>query len=150
MRAPLIYLKGKGKALAILEKTFCEANMSAKRVPKLANPTWLFICMDGAKTPPLRAKHLFGHLDHIEAHNAKYRIAGPMRDSADGPIVGSFFLVEAESETAAWAIMRGDPYIASDMYETITVRHIVPACGAMLGGVIWDQDEIRANMPKYT
>lgn len=124
--------------------------MSVKRVAKLATPTWLFICRDGEKTPPLREKHLFGHLDHIEAHNEKYRIAGPMRDDEGGKIVGSFFLVEAESKDAAWEIMRGDPYINSDMYETITVQHIVPACGAMLGGVIWDQDEIRKNMPKYT
>ena len=122
----------------------------AKRVPKYDKGTYMFTCLDGEKTPPLRAKHLFGHLDHIEAHNDKYRIAGPMRHNADGDIFGSFFLVEADSEEEAWSIMKGDPYISSGMYETITVNHFVPACGKLLGGVIWDQGEIRANLKKYT
>jgi len=122
----------------------------AARIPKFKKATYMFTCLDGEKTPPLRAKHLFGHLDHIEAHNDKYRIAGPMRHEADGEIFGSFFLVAADSEEDAWDIMNGDPYIASGMYETITVGHFVPACGKLLGGVIWDQDEIRANMKKYT
>lgn len=122
----------------------------AKRVAKFEKATFMFTCLDGPDTQPLRDKHLFGHLDHIEANNEKYRIAGPMRRQADGAIFGSFFLVEADSEDDAWEVMRDDPYISSDMYETITVNHFVPACGDLLGGVIWDQDEIRANMKKYT
>lgn len=122
----------------------------AIRVSKFAKATYMFTCLDGEKTPPLRAKHLFGHLDHIEAHNEKYRIAGPMRYEADGDIFGSFFLIEADTEEEAWSIMNGDPYISSGMYETITVNHFVPACGKLLGGVIWDQDEVRANIEKHT
>lgn len=122
----------------------------ADRVARLKTPTFMFTCLDGEKTPPLREKHLFGHLDHIEANNKHYRIAGPMRHKADGPIYGSFFLVEAENEDQAWEIMRGDPYISSDMYESVTVNHFAPACGQWMGGVIWDQDEIRANIKKYT
>ena len=120
------------------------------RVEKLETGTYLFICMDGPDTPPLRAKHLFGHLDHIEAHNEKYRAAGPMRENDDGEIVGSFFLVAANSKDEAYAVMNGDPYMASDMYASVTVHHITPACGAWIGGIIWDQDEIKANMEKYT
>ena len=122
----------------------------AKRVAKFKKQSFMFTCLDGKKTPPLRAKHLFGHLDHIEANNEKYRIAGPMRRSPDGEIFGSFFIVEADTEGEAWALMKGDPYISSDMYETIIVNHFVPACGDLLGGIIWDQNEIRANMKKYT
>lgn len=122
----------------------------AERVAKLAEPTFMFICTDGPETAPLREKHLFGHLDHIEAHNAAYRVAGPFRDEASGEIVGSFFLVKAETKKAAWAIMQGDPYINSDMYASITCQHFMPACGEWMGGVIWDQNEIRANVPKYT
>jgi len=123
---------------------------NVKRVPKFKKRSFMFTCLDGEKTPPLRAKHLFGHLDHIEANNKKYRIAGPMSRSTDGETFGSFFIVEADNEEEAWDIMNGDPYINSGMYETITVNHFVPACGELIGGIIWDQDEIRANMKKYT
>ncbi len=122
----------------------------ARRVPKFDKGTFLFCCMDGEKTPPLREKHLFGHLDHIEANNARYRVAGPMRNSPEGDIVGSFFLIEADTEEDAWKTMGGDPYIESGMYETITVHHITPACGDLIGGVIWDQNEIRENLQKYS
>ena len=121
----------------------------ASRVPRMTTNSWMFTCLDGPKTAPLRSSHLFGHLDHIEANNRSYRIAGPMRKGTDGDILGSFFIIEADTEEEAWEKMRGDPYINSNMYETITVYHVTPACGAMLGGVIWDQDEIRANMEKY-
>jgi len=122
----------------------------AQRIAKFKKQSFMFTCLDGKKTAPLREKHLFGHLDHIEAHNEKYRIAGPMRRAPDGDIFGSFFIVEADTEDEAWKIMKGDPYISSDMYEAIIVNHFVPACGDLLGGIIWDQDEIRANMKKYT
>jgi len=123
---------------------------TAKRVSKFDKQSFMFTCLDGPNTLPLRTKHLFGHLDHIETHNDKYRIAGPMRKSPEGDIFGSFFIVEANTEAEAWELMRGDPYISSDMYESILVNHFVPACGKLLGGIIWDQDEIRANMRKYT
>jgi len=121
-----------------------------QRIAKFKKQSFMFTCLDGKKTAPLREKHLFGHLDHIEAHNEKYRIAGPMRRAPDGDIFGSFFIVEADTEDEAWKIMKGDPYISSDMYEAIIINHFVPACGNLLGGIIWDQDEIRANMKKYT
>lgn len=121
----------------------------AKQVDKLPTQTFLVICMDGPKTPSLRLKHLEGHLIHIETHNDRYRVAGPMRKEAQSDIIGSFFLIEAEDEQDARAMMSGDPYISSGMYETVTYTHIVPACGHWMGGVTWDRTEVMANMPKY-
>jgi len=120
----------------------------AQQVAKFQKGTFMFTCLDGEKTRPLRAKHLFGHLDYIEANNDKYRLAGPMK--ANNEFVGSFFLIEADTEEEAWDIMRGDPYISSNMYESVTVNPFIPACGKLLGGVTWDQEEIRANMKNYT
>ena len=122
----------------------------APRVPRHPQPVFLITCMDGPDTAGPRAAHLFGHLDHIEANNADYLVAGPVRDTPDGPITGSVFLVPADTADAALAKMQGDPYIASNMYASITVQHFAPACGQWMGGVIWDQDEIRADLPKYT
>lgn len=121
----------------------------AKQIKRFSRGTYMFTCFDGEKTPPLREKHLFGHLDHIETHNEKYRLAGPMRHGPDSPIFGSFFLIEADSEAEAWDVMKGDPYISSGMYESISVNEFTPACGAMMGGVIWDQEVIRANIKKH-
>ena len=121
----------------------------APRVPRLST-TWLVTCLDGPDTAPLRRKHLFGHLDHIEANNRDYRVAEPIRETPDGPILGSVFLVPADTAEEAVAKMSGDPYVASGMYASVTAVHFAPACGEWMGGVIWDQDEIRGNVGKYS
>jgi hypothetical protein len=72
-----------------------------------------------------------------------------MRRAPDSEIFGSFFIIEADTEEEAWSFMKGDPYISSDMFESISVIHFTPACGNLLGGIIWDQNEIRANMKKF-
>lgn len=118
------------------------------RVSKLPKDTFMFTCLDGPKTGPKRLEHLEGHLVHIENNNEKYRVAGPMRKATGGDIVGSFFLVEAETEDEAWAIMKGDPYIESGMYASVTVHQVTPACGAWMGGVIWDREELIQNHPR--
>ncbi|MGJ8563035.1 MAG: YciI family protein [Alphaproteobacteria bacterium] len=122
----------------------------AKRVPKLTEHTFVFTCMDGPETKEPRKQFLLGHLDHIAKHNDKYRAAGPLKDTPDGEIIGSIFLVAADTKDEAWDIMRGDPYIKAEMYASVTVHHFTPACGHWMGGVIWDHDEVRTNMKKYT
>ena len=121
----------------------------AKRVDKLENGTFLVICMDGPETAPHRLAHLEGHLIHIENNIDQYRVAGPVRDQADGEIIGSVFLIEANDEAEARTFMSGDPYISSDMYASVVFHHFTPACGALLGGVIWDREEVMANVAKH-
>jgi len=77
----------------------------AKRVAKFKKQSFMFTCLDGPKSPPLRTRHLFGHLDHIEANNDTYRVAGPMRKDTDGEIFGSFFIVEFRSGNLCAAIL---------------------------------------------
>ena len=119
-----------------------------QKVDKLATPTFMFTCMDGPETAPLRIKHLEGHLIYIENNNEKYRVAGPMRGTGDGEIVGSYFLIEAETEDQARAVMAGDPYMESGMYASVTVYEVVPACGVWMGGVIWDRETLIQTHPK--
>ena len=108
----------------------------------------MFTCLDGPDTEPKRLEHLEGHLIHIENNNEHYRVAGPMRQKPGGDIVGSFFLIAADSEADAWDMMQGDPYINSGMYASITVHQVVPACGEWMGGVIWDREELMKNHPR--
>jgi len=119
-----------------------------KRVAKLESGSYVFICLDGEDSAPLRREHLFGHLDHIEANHEHYRVAGPLKDG--NHFYGSFFIIAANSEQEAQNIMNGDPYISSGMYESVAVYPHIPACGQWLGGITWDQDEIKANISGYS
>ena len=119
-----------------------------KQVEKLAKGTYFFVCMDRENTADLRRDHMFGHLDHIEKYNDLYRIAGPIKGS-DGEIHGSFFMVKADSEAEAMAVISGDPYVTCGMFKDTTPMPLTPACGEWMGGVTWDQETVRANMEKY-
>jgi len=119
-----------------------------EQVEKLSVPTFLFVCLDGQGNAGLRRDHLEGHLLHIEHNNQHYRVAGPIRKDAD-TLIGSFFLVAAETEEIARGILDGDPYMASNLYATVECHQIVPACGAWMGGVIWDRDDVMASIDKH-
>jgi len=118
-------------------------------VEKLAEGTFFFVCMDREDTADLRRDHMFGHLDHIEKYNDRYRVAGPIKGS-DGEIHGSFFMVKASSEAEARNVIAGDPYVTCGLFKDAAAVPLVPACGEWMGGVTWDQDAVRANMEKYT
>jgi len=119
-----------------------------KRVAKLDSGSYVFICLDGEDSAPLRREHLFGHLDHIEANHDHYRVAGPLKERDH--FYGSFFIVAANSKEEAQNIMNGDPYISSGMYKSVDVYPHIPACGQWLGGVTWDQDEVKANIAGFS
>ena len=120
---------------------------TVKRISKPELPSFIFICMDGPETLPLRLEHLQGHLEHIEANHEHYRVAGPMKNET-GTIVGSFYIVAAPNREQAQSIMDGDPYMASNMYENVMVQEFVPACGAWMGGIIWDKEDLINNHPQ--
>lgn len=106
-------------------------------VEKDATPVFLFVCKDGPDGPAVRVKHLKGHLAHVEANWQRYIIAGPMRRPGETALCGSYFLLRAANVDEAWNIMRGDPYVTSDLYADIEVTDIVPAIGLWIGGKIW-------------
>jgi uncharacterized protein YciI len=113
-------------------------------VPRAARACFVFACWDGPDSAARRVADLNGHLAHVERHWRRYVVAGPMRDPDGDVIVGSMFLVLADTVEDAWALMKGDPYIESGMYARIDVRHFTQAIGLAVGGKIWDSwDTIR-------
>jgi uncharacterized protein YciI len=112
--------------------------------PRQAKPTWLFVCHDGPDAAALRVAHLNGHLAHVEAHWRAYVTAGPLRTPGETALSGSAFLVIADTVEAAWALMRGDPYVTCGLYERIEVKEMTMSIGAYPGGKIWESaDAIR-------
>lgn len=114
-------------------------------VPRLDKTCYLVICRDGPDSAAPRATHLKGHLDHVEKYWTRYVTAGPIREPGGETLVGSVFLVLADSLTEAKALMNGDPYITSGMYETITYNELSNSVGQYIGGKIWENAEAIAH-----
>lgn len=114
-------------------------------VPRLEQTCFLVICRDGPNSAGPRATHLQGHLDHVEKHWKRYVTAGPIREPGGEALVGSVFLVLADCLAEAEALMNGDPYITSGMYETITYNELSNSVGQYIGGKIWESAEAIAH-----
>jgi uncharacterized protein YciI len=113
-------------------------------VPRASQPCFVFACWDGPQSASRRVADLDGHLAHVERHWRSYVVAGPMRDPGGEAIVGSMFLVLADTIEDAWALMKGDPYVTNGMYGRIDVHHLTQSIGLAVGGKIWDSwDAIR-------
>jgi uncharacterized protein len=94
------------------------------------------IAEDGANSVTLRARHLDVHLAHVEAHLARYVVAGPMRGT-DGVITGSLLIVKAETIADARAFLETDPYFVAKVWRSIDIRAFNAVAGDWVGGKAW-------------
>lgn len=117
----------------------------APTVARVEGGVFLVLAFDGEGSAVVRDENLEGHLAYIEKHCDDYLVCGPLREPGGSQLIGSFFLVAAETEAAARAITDGDPYFQSGMYAEIRVLSATAAGGRWMGGVIWESaDAIRA------
>lgn len=121
--------------------------MTCPTVERPAEACFLVIARDiedADRAAALRAEHLDGHLAHVEAHWERYLNAGPIRQPGETRLIGSTFLVFADDEADARALMTGDPYFTSGLYGAVEVYAQTVSIGRYLGGKIWDSaDAIR-------
>lgn len=116
----------------------------ARTVPRVDSDVFLVLAYDADGSAAVRERELDGHLEYVEKHCDNYLLAGPLREPGESALIGSFFLVAADSADAAEAIVSGDPYMKSGMYREVRVHAAVPAGGRFMGGVIWESaDAIR-------
>ena len=74
-----------------------------------------FNCLD--KTPSMQTKRiqqLSAHLAWVEEHMANIRVAGPLKD--DSLIIGSLYVLEADTIEQAEQILHRDPYYLADIW----------------------------------
>ncbi len=92
--------------------------------------------IDSSEGAQLRALHLAEHLAFIETQMAIIRIAGPWLNDA-GAMIGSMFVIEAESLPAARAWIAADPYTRANVWRRIDVHGYRAAAGTWVGGRNW-------------
>ncbi len=117
----------------------------APTVPRIDGGVFLVLAYDGPGSETPRDAKLEDHLEYVERNVDRYLVCGPLRKPGEEPLIGSFFLVSADSAEEARALVSGDPYVKSGMYAEIQVHEATPAGGSFMGGVIWESAEaIRA------
>ncbi|MFK7888455.1 MAG: YciI family protein [Gammaproteobacteria bacterium] len=113
----------------------------APTVERYTQRQFLVVTHDGPGSVALRDEHLEGHLEHIERHLARYVVCGPMLKDGGPALSGSYFVVFADDEADARALLDGDPYLRCGMYARVDINEVSTAAGSALGGVIWESVE---------
>lgn len=96
---------------------------------------------DDGRSEALRHDFLEQHLHYVEHNYERYLVCGPMWTPGTDKIRGSFFLIQADDQAAAEALVAGDPYVDAGVYAKTVVRQVSPAAGKLMGGVIWESAE---------
>ena len=92
-------------------------------------------CRDAENSAELRQKFMAEHLANVEAVVGKIAVAGPLKEGAD--TVGSLFVVKADDEASARAVLEADPYFAAGVWQSIEVDQFLAVAGDWVGGITW-------------
>lgn len=96
----------------------------------------LLVCTDAPGSDAPREREMQGHLRFIERHIERIALAGPRTDGKQ-PIDGSIFVIRADSEEDARALLMHDPYFQAGVWERIDIHPFRAVCGRLIGGTTW-------------
>ena len=91
---------------------------------------FVMICEDKPDSLALRLANREDHLAFVSTQGQRIRLAGPMLTDDGEEMVGSLFLVEAESIDDVKAMNADDPYTRAGLFESVTIRpfrQVIPA-----------------------
>jgi uncharacterized protein YciI len=91
---------------------------------------FVMICEDKPDSLALRMANRDNHLEFIDTHSEKIRLAGPMLSDDGKGMVGSLLIIDAESIEQVKEISANDPYAQAGLFAKVTIRpfrQVVPA-----------------------
>lgn len=78
--------------------------------------------VDRQGTAELRAHLRPEHRERLRHHDqpVQVRVGGPLTD-ATGRMIGTMLVIEAEDRSQVERYMEGDPYVISDLFDTLII-----------------------------
>jgi hypothetical protein len=84
---------------------------------------FVIFCIDKPNAAETRAANMKAHVDYLATNPVKLHMSGPLvADDDPDKVVGSLYVVEADSRAAVEEFQRNDPLVAADIWETVEVR----------------------------
>jgi uncharacterized protein YciI len=91
---------------------------------------FVLICEDKPASLDLRLANRENHLAYVDTKKAAIRLAGPMLSDDGEGMVGSLFIIEADSAEDVKALNAEDPYTLAGLFGRVTIRpfrQVIPA-----------------------
>ena len=79
-------------------------------------------CLDHERAVDRRLAHYEAHKTYLSNPSVKIVISGPLLADDEETMIGSMFLVEAESLNAVEAFHQNDPFYAANVWEKVSIR----------------------------
>jgi uncharacterized protein len=98
----------------------------------MSMPMFMVTAMDHPNCAEKRTRLRPDHLRWLSALANALMLAGPLRETADGPVVGSHLIIQAKDETALKALLAEDPYAKGGLFASVTIARFQPVAGAWL------------------
>lgn len=83
---------------------------------------YVLFCEDKPDSQALRLATRDAHLAFVTTHAAAVRLAGPMLSDDGEQMLGSLFIVEAQSIADVQKLNRDDPYTKAGLWERVIIR----------------------------
>jgi len=91
---------------------------------------YVLFCEDKPDSEALRLANREAHLAYVGDHPLTVKLAGPMLSDDGEHMLGSMFIIEADSVADVRALNADDPYTLAGLFETVAVhpfRQAIPA-----------------------
>jgi uncharacterized protein YciI len=91
---------------------------------------YVLFCEDKAGAEALRLETREAHLAFVGTQGDRIKLAGPMLSDDGEHMIGSLFIIEADSIDDVRAMNAKDPYTKAGLFERVAVhpfRQVVPA-----------------------
>jgi uncharacterized protein len=82
-------------------------------------------CLDKAGMVDKRLKHYDAHKAYLASRPIDIVISGPLVRDDNATMIGSFFLVEADSRDAVVAFNANDPFQAAGIWDTVSIHPFI-------------------------
>jgi len=97
----------------------------------------LFNCLDKSNQQNTRLEALQEHLSWVEKNMNSIKVAGPQLHESTKKIIGSLYIIEAESIEAAHKIFQTDPYYTASIWQLVSTTEFKGYAGTWVGGKNW-------------
>lgn len=97
----------------------------------------MFHCFDNDNQLQIRLDTLKSHLTWVEKNMTSIKVAGPLLQPETGDIIGSLYVLEADSINNAHRLLKNDPYYKADIWKNITITEFKDYAGTWVGGKNW-------------
>lgn len=83
---------------------------------------WIIYAVDKPGMLATRTANVDKHRQYLSAHPIRTLVSGPLMDDTGTDMIGSFFLVEADTRAEVEAFNRNDPFWALGIWETVRIH----------------------------